>query len=52
MKKMAYTTIPIQTETKQKLELIKGKDPKESWDKLITRLIPKNETPPVEATTQ
>jgi len=38
-----FSPIAIKLETKQKLEAIKGKNPKESWDDLINRLIPKTD---------
>jgi hypothetical protein len=51
-KKMVYSPIAIKFETKQKLNAIRKKEPKESWDELINRLLPKNETQTVEATAQ
>jgi len=47
-----FSPIAIKLETKQKLELLKGKNPKESWDELINRLLPKTETQTVEAIAQ
>lgn len=44
-----YSPIAIKIETKQKLELIRGKNPKESWDELINRLLQKTETQTINA---